>query len=716
MWHSAVRALLLAGASLLSLLLFSELAVAQRCCQQGETRKHLVVLLDVSGSMNLKEYAEDAGKPVPTNALDLLTPVRSILQVVIEEGLREGDAFTVIPFGDYPNAPISFEIKGDTDKPPIVGMIGKLRARYDYTDLGLALEQALRHLTTGSYGSDNRNTLVYLVSDGLHNPSPTVGNHYGPVNSARFQDLLARFKARKDERNWAMEVVGINEVADLQQIAARLGAEFTAIQADPQLVRDTLAQRLDRYFGCYLFVDYLPRQPDEVLKLVSGGETWFPLYTLMSKNIGKGTVKIENIELRFLDPGGGGENVIRRWDMESQLNPNSVLTKFYGISTPPSTKSEKQRAVFEVRFSADSRVCPQTVRREFDVSFVQPVAGEERIDAALTPDCARTVEGADGRSLNVALRFVSKYQLSRKFSLDGQALSLKLKGTPRGDLVLSPANRDAVAKWLAENQSFRSNEDLNKSLISARREEVARLIPSFNVDSLTGTDELALKYAIPADLPPDEYLGEISLSGYGDLRVMPSPVTIRVAVGVECGSRRPWLCRQKSSVLVPLGALATLLLVAFFGRASIKWCREEPGMPGAGGLDILQRADAPPPPPVVRSARRKVRWSATLGGSKSDSLRPAQIGCMETVDSRIGRLKAGIFGCRMIVLKPDAFTEKRKGQIIPAGSRFRLSAGPDEFWYEVIRSKVTVKKFILAVVLGAAAVGLAQYLICRIAG
>ncbi|MBI2837554.1 MAG: VWA domain-containing protein [Acidobacteria bacterium] len=179
------------------------------------------IVLDESGSM----------KPI----------FQKVLAYVSEElvvgYLQPGDYFCLVGFSDVPHVRISQQVSSRAEKENLAAIVRNLNVvPAGYTDMGRALEETLRQVTTLADSSHQQ--AVLIITDGMNQP-PRESPYFSPMRSDTGRGLappsgfnpafLAQVK-KLSEAGWRTHVVGIGSETDAKTLAEALGSAWTVLR------------------------------------------------------------------------------------------------------------------------------------------------------------------------------------------------------------------------------------------------------------------------------------------------------------------------------------------------------------------------------------------------------------------------------------------------------------------------------------------------------
>jgi hypothetical protein len=173
---------------------------AQTRTEGDSIKRNVVVILDISGSMN------EQGK---------FANVKEYLNTEVFDGLLQtGDSFTLITFGNTAKESFSRVISSDADKGELRRLLQNLKADNHFTDIGTALETLSAVLE--KRGDPQTRQVILFITDGKNTP-PRESPYYEKDLSVDEKFLSIGEKISK--AGWFLYVIGIGGQTDAKTIA-----------------------------------------------------------------------------------------------------------------------------------------------------------------------------------------------------------------------------------------------------------------------------------------------------------------------------------------------------------------------------------------------------------------------------------------------------------------------------------------------------------------
>lgn len=179
------------------------------------------IVLDESGSM----------KPIFQKVLGYVS------EALVVGYLQPGDYFCLVGFSDVPHVRISQQVSSPAEKENLAAIVRNLNVvPAGYTDMGRALEETLRQVTTLADSSHQQ--AILIITDGMNQP-PRESPYFSPVRPDTGRGLappsgfnpafLAQVK-KLSEAGWRVHVVGIGSETDAKALAEALGSAWTVVR------------------------------------------------------------------------------------------------------------------------------------------------------------------------------------------------------------------------------------------------------------------------------------------------------------------------------------------------------------------------------------------------------------------------------------------------------------------------------------------------------
>ncbi len=216
----------------------SLLALVPHPCLARERAGNLDVflVLDESGSM----------KPIFSKVTAF------VAEALARDYLEPGDYLCVIGFSSEARIRVSQRLSSPAEKENLGELIRTLNVvPQGYTDMGRALEEALKQLERLSHPSHQQ--VVLILTDGVNHP-PRESAYFAPVKrdpgkglppTSDFNErFLSQVKSLK-ERGFRTHVVGIGTVTDARKLGEALGSEYTLLK---EFDSEELAKGLSRFW------------------------------------------------------------------------------------------------------------------------------------------------------------------------------------------------------------------------------------------------------------------------------------------------------------------------------------------------------------------------------------------------------------------------------------------------------------------------------------
>ena len=192
----------------LFLFLAGSFLFAQSGTDRDAKKREIVVILDVSGSMNDNNKFNNV-----KNYLD---------KEVADSLLKNGDDFTMVLFGTTARELYTKTINNDADRTALKAELAKMEPSDNYTDIGTAMEKAAEIIERPEKADTRR--IVLFITDGLNVPPP--GSKYRGVDISvdeRFKSLGERIS----QGAWFLYVIGIGGNTAAGDVAALIpGSEL----------------------------------------------------------------------------------------------------------------------------------------------------------------------------------------------------------------------------------------------------------------------------------------------------------------------------------------------------------------------------------------------------------------------------------------------------------------------------------------------------------
>ena len=167
---------------------------------QDAAPREIIVILDVSGSMNLQNRF--------VNVLDYLD------NEVVGSLLRNGDTFSLVTFGERVVERFSRTVASDAQRAALRTELRQLWANEDRTDIGAALEKVGEIMERQDRAGTRQ--IILFITDGINIP-PENSRYYG-VNIS-IDERLRNIGERISRGAWFFYIIGIGGVTAAQDIA-----------------------------------------------------------------------------------------------------------------------------------------------------------------------------------------------------------------------------------------------------------------------------------------------------------------------------------------------------------------------------------------------------------------------------------------------------------------------------------------------------------------
>jgi len=221
---------LLLGAALLAL------AAPGFAARERAGSVDVFLILDESGSM----------KPIFSRVTAF------VAESLVRDYLEPGDYLCVVGFSSEARIRVSQRLSSEAEKENLSELIRTLNVvPQGYTDLGRALEEALKQLERLSDPSHQQ--VVLILTDGVNHP-PRESSYFAPVKkdtgkglppTSDFNDKFLAQVRSLSEQGFRTHVVGIGTTTDAQKLGEALGAEYTLLK---EFNSEELARGLARFW------------------------------------------------------------------------------------------------------------------------------------------------------------------------------------------------------------------------------------------------------------------------------------------------------------------------------------------------------------------------------------------------------------------------------------------------------------------------------------
>lgn len=173
---------------------------AQTQAEGGAGRQDVVVILDISGSMN------ENGK---------FTNVKEYLNTEVLDGLlKTGGNFTLITFGNTAKESFSRTVSSEADRNELRRFLRDLKADNHFTDIGVAMETLSSILERR--GDSRAQEVILFITDGMHTP-PRESPYY--KKDLAVDEKFLSIGEKISKAGWFLYVVGIGGQTDAKTIA-----------------------------------------------------------------------------------------------------------------------------------------------------------------------------------------------------------------------------------------------------------------------------------------------------------------------------------------------------------------------------------------------------------------------------------------------------------------------------------------------------------------
>jgi hypothetical protein len=186
-----------------------------------------------SGSVDVFLVLDESGSMKP-----IFTRVTAFIGDALVQGyLEPEDYLCVIGFSSEARIRVSQRLSSEAEKENLAELVRTLNVvPQGYTDLGRALEEALRQLERLSHPSHQQ--VVLILTDGVNHP-PRDSPYFAPVKADQgsgmpptsgFNDeFLARVESLS-KKGFRTHVVGIGTVTDAQKLGEALATDYTLLK------------------------------------------------------------------------------------------------------------------------------------------------------------------------------------------------------------------------------------------------------------------------------------------------------------------------------------------------------------------------------------------------------------------------------------------------------------------------------------------------------
>jgi hypothetical protein len=187
-----------------------------------------------SGSVDVFLVLDESGS---------MKPIFSRVTAFIGEALVQGylepeDYLCVIGFSSEARIRVSQRLSSEAEKENLAELVRTLNVvPQGYTDLGRALEEALRQLERLSHPSHQQ--VVLILTDGVNHP-PRDSPYFAPVKpdkgggmppTSGFNDRFLAQVESLSKKGFRTHVVGIGTITDAQKLGDALATDYTLLQA-----------------------------------------------------------------------------------------------------------------------------------------------------------------------------------------------------------------------------------------------------------------------------------------------------------------------------------------------------------------------------------------------------------------------------------------------------------------------------------------------------
>jgi hypothetical protein len=190
-----------------------------------------------SGSVDVFLVLDESGSMKP-----IFSRVTSFIGDALVQGyLEPEDYLCVIGFSSEARIRVSQRLSSDAEKENLAELVRTLNVvPQGYTDLGRALEEALRQLERLSHPSHQQ--VVLILTDGVNHP-PRDSPYFAPVKPDRpdkgggmpptsgFNDRFLAQVENLSKKGFRTHVVGIGTITDAQKLGEALATDYTLLKA-----------------------------------------------------------------------------------------------------------------------------------------------------------------------------------------------------------------------------------------------------------------------------------------------------------------------------------------------------------------------------------------------------------------------------------------------------------------------------------------------------
>ncbi len=284
-----------------------------------------------------------------------------VAEALVRDYLEPGDYLCVVGFSSEARIRVSQRLSSEAEKENLGELFRTLNVvPQGYTDLGRALEEALKQLERLSHPSHQQ--VVLILTDGVNHP-PRESPYFAPVKrdtgkglppTSDFNERFLSQVKSLSSQGFRTHVVGIGKVTDAQKLGEALGAEYTLLK---EFNSEELAIGLSRFWDDTINLAGLSG-PDE--PVAPGGKMDLEV-RLQSTSEQEREVHVQAVSvsgLKRLAAVAGSENLSATAALGGEprwaLLPRQEGTFAIGVTLPPDFPSGDFEA--SLRFDQSSAV------------------------------------------------------------------------------------------------------------------------------------------------------------------------------------------------------------------------------------------------------------------------------------------------------------------------------------------------------------------------